>query len=153
MMGHHTRPPTGLTFHRAVVISSTYRRVRLSPDGRLLAFGISGANGNIWIYDLAQDVSSALTADFDNSFPVWTPDGKHLTFSSTRAGSYNLYEQSIDGGAPAKSLSKSEYTQAPGAWIPDGTALLFSMFVETQWDPGRGNSTQVESERPRDLLP
>jgi len=58
-----------------------------SPDGRWLAFSVTGANQQrgIWIYGVqggrARLVSQPMSNDFN---PVFSPDGKYLLFLSTR---------------------------------------------------------------------
>ena len=33
----------------------------------------------------------------DDSFPSWSPDGKMITFQSSRDGSFEIYVMNIDG--------------------------------------------------------
>ncbi len=56
---------------------------------------------------------------------MWTPDGRRLTFASTREGTSNLYWQPVDGSGPTERLTTSEHWQIPLSWSPDGKTLLF----------------------------
>jgi len=88
---------------------------RPSPDGRLLALEIGGANRGLWVYDIARTTLTRLALGFDNESPVWTPDGKRVTFASSRSGQKNLFWRLADGSEPAKRLTTSEYSQQPGS--------------------------------------
>ncbi|MGH9550164.1 MAG: S41 family peptidase, partial [Terriglobales bacterium] len=58
-----------------------------SPDNRWIAYSKSGTNGagTIWLYSLASRKSVAVTNDFyDNTEPVFDPDGNFLFFLSQR---------------------------------------------------------------------
>jgi serine/threonine-protein kinase len=59
--------------------------------------------------------------------PVWTPDGRRITFASARAGNgtRNLYWQRADGTGDAERLAESKYLQLPGSWHPSGKFLAF----------------------------
>jgi serine/threonine protein kinase len=103
-----------------------YNQPRLSPDGQRLALEIEDAAGSdIWIYDLMRDVPVRLTYDRKSVFPRWSPDGKHLVFSSTRSGVLNLFVQTADGSGQAEQLFPSEVEQWVGSWSRDGRMLTF----------------------------
>jgi len=53
---------------------------------------------DIFIRDLATQKTSRLTCGTgNNEDPRWAPDGRHLVFSSDRAGNYDIYEMDLDG--------------------------------------------------------
>ena len=70
-----------------------------SPDGRWLAYSITGANQltGIRLYDIderkATEVSESLANDFN---PVFSPDGKYLYFLSTRHENPTLSESEFN---------------------------------------------------------
>jgi dipeptidyl aminopeptidase/acylaminoacyl peptidase len=100
------------------------RFLRLSPDGRRLALTIGPSNaGQIWIYDLAGSVQPLrLTFQDHNVFPLWSPDGKRIVFSS-RA---QILSIPADGSAtdPERVIT-SQYPPVPHDWSPDGSVILF----------------------------
>ena len=99
--------------------AQAYRYARLSPDGRRIAVE---SESQIWIYDLARDTLTRLTFEgTSNINPVWTPDGKRITFDSTT----NLFWQMADGSGGLERLGTSQYAQVPRSWSPDGQLLAF----------------------------
>ena len=65
-----------------------YGGLRLSPDGRRAVLTVSEAeNTDLVVYDLERDIMTRLTFDpAPDDFPVWTPDGERVVFTSTRNG-------------------------------------------------------------------
>ena len=63
-----------------------YYTPQISPDGRRVAVTIVEQNKpNVWIYDLEEDWSRRLTFEGErNVGPIWTPDGKWITFTSNQ---------------------------------------------------------------------
>jgi serine/threonine-protein kinase len=58
-------------------------------------------------------------------YPVWTPDGRRIAFSSQRAGDQNLFWQAADGTGAAERLTESKNTQYATSISADGTTLVF----------------------------
>lgn len=105
-----------------------YSRLRLSPDGRRLAVTIDdGGNKDIWIYNLELQTSTRLTFNpAAEEGPVWTPDGKHLIYSSTRGGS-GLFLKPADGTGQEVRLTTSVFRQYPESIVnsSDGILLVY----------------------------
>ncbi|HSD28480.1 MAG TPA: protein kinase [Vicinamibacteria bacterium] len=101
---------------------------RLSPDGRRLAATVGGAAGrDVWVLDPEHDALTRVTFSGNALLPVWTPDGKRLTYcSDTGEARPNLFWIPADGSGPEERLSTSEDGQYPSSWSPDGRTLLFS---------------------------
>jgi serine/threonine-protein kinase len=99
-----------------------------SPDGRTLAITVSGANFNIWLWDLERSVFSRLTRGGGNSqVPTWTPDGKALVFKTDRraSGASDFYWVPADSSQPSRPIYESQRTAWPGSWTPDGQQLVY----------------------------
>ena len=102
--------------------------VRFSPDGQRLAFQSQSSEVDIWIYEWARDSTSRLTSDRgSDSDPVWTPDGRRVTFASTRGNgtTLNIYWQRFDESGNAVRLTDSPNMQQPRSWHPSGRFLAF----------------------------
>jgi serine/threonine-protein kinase len=73
----------------------------------------------------------------DDSYPIWSPDGEELMFSSSRGeGISRLYRVDFRGGTePELVLGKEGGDVIAGAWPLDGTRVFFSHATEGQiWE-------------------
>ena len=101
-------------------IQRAYDSPRLSPDGQRVAVTIGSGvtRGNIWVYEGGS--LSQLTFNGFNTAPVWTADGKRVTFASNRTGPWNVFWKRGDGSGEAEQLFPSLENQVPSSWSPDG---------------------------------
>jgi len=103
------------------------RYPRLSPDGRRLALTIGPSNfGQIWIYDLAGSAQPLrLTFQDHNLFPIWSPNGKRIVFTS-RGNSEQMLSISADGsGTAPERVIANQNPAVPRDWSLDGAVILF----------------------------
>ncbi len=107
---------------------------RISPDGMRIAYTVSQVDfdqnasvSQIWLADTASGQTFQLTrAKKSCSGPVWSPDGRWILFSSSRADDKSqLFAISPDGGE-AIQLTKSETGVSGYDWSPDGKAIAFT---------------------------
>ena len=102
---------------------------RFSPDGQKLALEITdGKQHNIWVYEWARDTLTQLTfGPAQDQLPVWTPDGRHVVFSSDRAkpGTANVFWVNADGTGDVTRLTDSNAHQIATSWHPSGKFLVF----------------------------
>jgi Tol biopolymer transport system component len=113
---------------------------------------IEGGNPDIWVYEWERDTMTRLTftPGFD-SFPLWSPDGKHIVFTSARhGGPQNLYWMRADGAGEAVRLTESETAQFPASLSPDGRRVRFTeVNPRTGYDLWTVALEDVESDRPK----
>jgi serine/threonine-protein kinase len=105
-----------------------YGTPKLSPDGKQLAI-VVGPEGkqDIYVYDVTTGTSTRLTLKGDNRAPVWTPDGKRVTFLRHGQGveKSSIFWKSGDGSGEAELLHSSEDHPVPCSWSPNGKRLAF----------------------------
>jgi len=108
--------------------SGSYAYPRVSPDGKRLAIETTDAKEtNVSVYDLSGSTSvRRLTFGGNNRYPIWSADGKRVTFQSDRDGDRAIFWQPADGG-PAERLTKPDpgTVHTPESWSRFDT-LLFS---------------------------
>jgi serine/threonine-protein kinase len=111
----------------------------LSPDGKRLAVAIQGSESmDIWVAQLDRGPRLRLTLDgARNDYPMWTPDGTGVTFSSNRGGaSFDLWTKRSDGsGEPVLELDE-DWAIAEALWSPDGSWLVHRTSTNL---PGQGD--------------
>ena len=87
-----------------VVFCLTLLMVVVDAQARI-AFA-SERDGNWQIYAMDNDGDNQRNLsnnDFDDQYPSWSPDGKHIAFVSEREGSRDIYVMDADGGIPKTS--------------------------------------------------
>jgi Tol biopolymer transport system component/tRNA A-37 threonylcarbamoyl transferase component Bud32 len=106
----------------------------VSPHGTRIAFWSSHKGG---VRDLATIPAAGgpiewLTDDLPLDWnPVWSPDGRYLYFSSSRAGNPNLWRMPIDERTGKRSGELEPVSNGAGAWAyslafnRDGTRAVF----------------------------
>ena len=106
--------------------------VQLSPDGKTIAYTVQTTDWNENRYDteiwLSREGGNAfpLTNHPKNSSlaPLFSPDGRWLTFLSDRGNKNQIYVMRIDGGE-ARAITREEEGISFYEWHPDGKRLIF----------------------------
>jgi serine/threonine-protein kinase len=114
---------------RLPIEPSGYHHPRFSRDGKHIAFtngeGMFGAAGDVWICELESGLLNRLTFDERSLYPLWNPDGKHVTFSRHGEGA-GLYVKAADGSGNTELLTATQSSDAlAGDWSPDGRTLAY----------------------------
>ncbi len=108
----------------------------LSPDGRHIVYSLTeydmqknSGHTEIWLVPTSGGEPQQLTRhDKSSSLPRWTPDGKAVTFLSSRQGSSQIYTLPIDGGE-AQQLTDAPVDIDDYILSPDGKKIAFSAKV------------------------
>jgi Tol biopolymer transport system component len=118
---------------------SLYTAPRLAPDGQKIAFFASrGATrtNDIWVYDVLRGAPIRLTFDGNNTFPIWSPDGKRLVYGSSTAGISNLYAINADGSGTPERLTTSNQVELPSSWASADNVIAFLRRDQSDGDHG-----------------
>jgi serine/threonine-protein kinase len=106
---------------------------RISPDGRLVAYGAFGAGrstSDLWVTDLETGKTRRLTDDdSDSNDPQWSAEGGTVAYSASASGGKDLLTLrvgggGVGGGAEPHVLATRDGTQFASDWLRDGSALL-----------------------------
>jgi len=103
-------------------------------------------NLDLWLHDLSRDSATRFTFDPGPDNPaVFSPDGEHVLFQSTRAGKSALYQKAVAGGSEGLFV---DFSGNPTDWSRDGRFILQTSFSnKTGWDiwvtPATGDRTPM----------
>jgi hypothetical protein len=107
-------------------VPAGWQGMSFSPNGRELAFEVSGPNQGLWLYDVEREASTRLTFDKRDLSPVWAPDGRRISYGSARGGPPNIAWTPADGSGTSALLTHSPLVQTPTSWSPDARTLAFT---------------------------
>ncbi|WP_082525907.1 amidohydrolase family protein [Brevundimonas sp. Root1279] len=100
----------------------TWMSVDVSPDGRQVVFDLLG---DIYVMPIeggeARAIASGVAWDMQ---PRWSPDGRHIAFTSDRAGGDNLWIMAADGSNPVQVSKETFRLLNQPEWTPDGEFLV-----------------------------
>ena len=103
--------------------------VRLSPDGKRVAFIQLGAASGVWTLDLERKIKTRITFDQQTvGYPSWSPDGKTLMFNAdlaNRGGSVEIRSKAADGSGTEKTLTAEQNNYHSPEWSRDGKYLTY----------------------------
>lgn len=99
------------------------RHPAISPDGKTVAFAY---RGDIFTVSTGGGTARQLTSNsaFD-SYPVWSPDCRHIAFASSREGSMDVWVMDADGGIPHR-LTTNSGNEYPLRWTDNSTVAFKS---------------------------
>ncbi len=118
---------------------------RFSPTGERIVFWAVNEGGNRDLFTIASDGTDLvrLTTSVETEFgPVWTPDGRHVVFSSSRAGGRALWKLPVDPstgrrtGEPRRVTTGATLANSQARFSTDGTRMVF-LSLEVRYEVRR----------------
>jgi serine/threonine-protein kinase len=104
-----------------------YNTPRVSPDGRTVAIAIGSgatADDDIYLVELATARTQRLTFGQGHGHPLWSRDGRRITYTKGRSGELGFASKAADGSG-GETLFKSQTAIGfSDGWLPDGHLLV-----------------------------
>jgi serine/threonine-protein kinase len=139
--------PSGLPF-------TSVNDPRISPDGTRLVVSIG--TQEIWMIDLLTQTPTLLT---DSGFyPLWSPDGSEIIYSSTRGRTFDVYRVPVDLSHKESILLDADNNMRTMDWTDQGVIVLREeipdkgMDLLTWTDPGDESTMATLLDGPDDEL-
>ena len=110
-------------------LSRTPDSVTISPDGKQAAVLLitNLPTPDVWTVEFARGIATRITfTDTSETSPVWSPDGKRLSFRAVNGGAADIYSKDLSGTANESAMAKSPMRGQPSSWSADGRFLFFS---------------------------
>ena len=120
-----------------------YGELALSPDGQRIAVVITGQNPDIWVYDIPRGMFNKLTfSSGPDGNPIWTHDGRRVTFTGIRTGPAEVLQMPFDGsGVEERLISAGATPVQPRSWHPTGNWLAYDLSGSINLLPLTGDRT------------
>jgi Tol biopolymer transport system component len=121
--GNAATAPQPQSLIDVTVSEGTSMAVAVSPDGKMLAIDLQGS---IWTLPATGGTARRITGLFNDARqPVWSPDGKWITFFGYLDGGYSIWTIAPDGSNQHK-LTWGSYDDREPAYSHDGRYLAFA---------------------------
>ena len=108
----------------------------ISPDGSVIAYTVRETNmegdessftTHIWVAKADGSMNRQFTRGEQSATnPQFSPDGRYLSFISTRDNGRQVYKMYLNGGE-AKKVTSAENGVGSFQWSPDGTRIAYTM--------------------------
>lgn len=99
----------------------------ISPQGDRVVLQTDTGTNDVWILDLARGMRTRITfGQVSATFPVWSPDGKWVTYNTSRNGQAQLNRKRADGSGAEELLLNDLEPVVPTDWTRDGKYLIYS---------------------------
>jgi serine/threonine-protein kinase len=103
-----------------------YLSAEVSPDGgKLVVTVFENGKTEVVIRDLTRGTDIRVPLDAVNTWPLWSPDGSEIVFTTARSGPWDIYRMPADGSSQPQPLVEDSPDQIPLAWSSDGGFLVW----------------------------
>lgn len=104
------------------VTRGTWMSLDVSPDGRTVVFDLLG---DIYVMPISGGEARAIAAGVAwDMQPKWSPDGRHIAFTSDRGGGDNIWMMEADGSNPTQVSRETFRLLNQPEWSPDGQFIV-----------------------------
>ncbi|MGZ9099187.1 MAG: amidohydrolase family protein, partial [Brevundimonas sp.] len=104
------------------VTRGTWMSLDVSPDGRTIVFDLLG---DIYVMPVAGGEARAIASGVAWEMqPKWSPDGRHIAFTSDRGGGDNIWIMDADGSNPTQVSKETFRLVNQPEWTPDGQFVV-----------------------------
>jgi serine/threonine protein kinase/Tol biopolymer transport system component len=83
----------------------SYLHPRMSPNGRQILIEVEGPNHDVFLYDMSRSALTKLTSDGSSHAPLWTPDGRQITFRAGMPDPFTMWRMPSDRSASPERLT------------------------------------------------
>jgi Tol biopolymer transport system component len=112
----------------ALAPSARHLSVRVSPDGRQVAFGRASAGPgtlDLWLFDVERRTETRLTSDIGNELEaLWTPDQSGLVYGAGPFGAPQVVIRDLSTGVERR-IQPGDGLQGAEDFTPGGTSLVY----------------------------
>ena len=106
----------------------------LSLTGKIVFQSNRDGNWEIYVMDAdGSDLKRLTENEWDDEYPVSSPDGEEIVFKSNRDGNWEIYKMSADGSRVMR-LTHCEAEDADPCWSPDGKTIAFHSARDGNWE-------------------
>jgi eukaryotic-like serine/threonine-protein kinase len=106
-----------------------FNSLSLSPEATSVVYDQAEPRNrtfDLWRLDFASGIPSRLTFHPSHDiFPLWSPDGTRIAFSSIREPPPQLFELNANSAGTEKLLLKTNVPKTPSGWSSDGRLLFY----------------------------
>ena len=111
---------------------SRFRNPAISPDGSMVVAERYRLDRRELVkFDLQRGGEETLPLPRGPSFPVWAPDGRHLTFAAMPELYANIYMTDVLDPSRSELLVRSNKEKEPTGWSRDGRTLAYVVIENT----------------------
>ena len=119
----------------------------ISPDGKSIALA---AIGDLYLYTLGSKSDNITSDRFIDTEPAWSPDGRHLAWSTDRAGQLLDIWLFDHRTGTKRRLTSTDGSAMGAAWSPDGKQIAF-LNVDGVWRRASVNVVDVATGEVRQI--